>query len=426
VAAEAIQGIDDIDLSSLSFWDLPLKQRYRAFALLRRERPLAFFAEPPQPDSPIEIPVGRGYYALTRHRDILEVSRHPELFCSGRGAVSIPDLPPEFVEYFSSLISTDDPRHARLRRIISNAFNPRNIHLIDQMIEDAAHDVVERVRSLGSCDFVTEIAAPFPLKIICDLMGIPESERATMLRCSNVFVARGDAEYLPADVHPIEAYLAAAAELNAIMGEIGAHRRANPIDGDITSALVTSTIDGESLTEQELASFFVLLVTGGNETTRTAISHGLVALTEHPGQMAAWQGDFEGCRATAVDEIVRWASPVTWMRRTVTRDTELSGTELHEGDKLLMFYPSANRDEEVFEDPERFDVSRNPNPHVGFGAAGPHFCLGAHLARREITVLYRELFGAIPDIHASGPPVRLRSDFVNGIKHLPCEFTPSA
>jgi cytochrome P450 len=188
---------------------------------------------------------------------------------------------------------------------------------------------------------------------------------------------------------------------------------------------VNSSIDGESLSSQELASFFVLLVTAGNETTRTAIAHGLNVLTENPDQMALWQSDFARYANSATEEIIRWASPVIWMRRTVTQDTVLSGTELHEGDKLLLFYNSANRDEDVFEDPYRFDITRDPNPHVGFGAAGPHFCLGAHLARREVAVMFRELFTQVPNIRATSAPDQLRSSFVNGIKHMDCEFTPA-
>jgi len=415
--------LDEIDLSDLEFWARPWSEREEAFTLLRNERPMPFFAEPVDESSPIPLPVGPGYYALTRHRDVTEVSRHPDLFCSGKGAVSIIDMPIEMVEYFSGMISTDNPRHARLRRIVSNAFNPRRVQAIEDSIETVAHDVVQSVRSKGSCDFVTEVAAPLPLKIICDMMGVPESQYETVFRCSNVILSMGDPEYVTGDQHPIEAFLAAGAELTGIMQELGELRRANPID-DITSALVNSSIDGESLTDQELASFFVLLVTAGNETTRTAIAHGLNVLTENPDQMALWQSDVPRYTASAVEEIVRWASPVIWMRRTVTQDTVLSGVELHEGDKLLLFYNSANRDPEVFDDPYRFDITRDPNPHLGFGAAGPHFCLGAHLARREIGVMFRELFSTIPDIHASGPAVQLRSSFVNGIKHLPCEFTP--
>jgi methyl-branched lipid omega-hydroxylase len=193
----------------------------------------------------------------------------------------------------------------------------------------------------------------------------------------------------------------------------------------VTSALVNADVDGEALTHQELASFFVLLVTAGNETTRTAIGHGLWALTQYPDQRGRWQADPEGVAATAVDEIVRWASPVIWMRRTVAEPTELSGTPLVPGDKLLLLYSSANRDAEVFEDPYTFDVLRDPNPHLGFGAAGPHFCLGAHLARRELKVIFSELFRRLPDLVATSEPDRLRSNFVNGIKHLECAFTPA-
>jgi methyl-branched lipid omega-hydroxylase len=418
-------SLEEIDLSDLDFWARPWAEREGAFRLLRRERPMPFFAEPVDETAPIELPVGPGYYALTRHRDITEVSRNPETYCSGKGAVSIIDLPPEMVEYFSGLISTDDPRHARLRRIVANAFNPRRIAEIERSIDAVAAQVVDEVAPLGSCDFVTEVAAQLPLRIIADMMGLPESSHADIFRCSNTILSMGDPEYIPEGLHPIEAFLAAGAELTAMMQEMGEYRRTHPVD-DLTSDLVNSSIDGESLSAQELASFFVLLVTAGNETTRTAIAHGLNVLTENPEQLALWQSDPDRHTRGAVEEIVRWASPVIWMRRTVTRDTVLSGVELHEGDKLLLFYSSANRDEAVFDDPYRFDITRNPNPHLGFGAAGPHFCLGAHLARREIGSMFRHLFAVIPDLRASGPPDQLCSSFVNGIKHLPCEFTPRA
>ncbi|MEI8051704.1 MAG: cytochrome P450 [Actinomycetes bacterium] len=414
--------LEQIDLSDIDFWARPWSEREGAFATLRSERPMPFFAEPNDADSPIPLPVGPGYYALTKHRDVTEVSRKPEIFCSGQGAVSIQDLPPEMVEYFSGMISTDNPRHARLRRIVSNAFNPRRVKAIEDSIEEVAAEVVNRVKGDGGCDFVVEVAARLPLKIICDMMGVPESQYDAVFRCSNIILSMGDPEYVT-DVHPIEAFIAAGAELQAIMAELGVYRRENPID-DITSALVNSSIDGESLTDQELASFFVLLVTAGNETTRTAIAHGLNALTLFPEQRSLWQANFDTHSATAVEEIIRWASPVIWMRRTVTQDTVLSETELKAGDKLLLFYNSANRDEEVFDDPYRFDITRDPNPHVGFGAAGPHFCLGAHLARREVAVMFRELFTQIPDIRATSTPDQLRSSFVNGIKHMDCEFTP--
>jgi methyl-branched lipid omega-hydroxylase len=416
-------ALDDINLSDLGFWERPYAQREAAFSLLRRERPMPFFAEPFDENSPIPIPAGPGYYALTKHRDVCEASRNPDIYCSGKGAVSILDLPPEMVEYFSGMISTDNPRHARLRRIVSNAFNPRRIKAIEASIKTVAHDVVERAKGLGECDFVLEVAAPLPLKIICDIMGVPESNYGDVFRCSNVILSMGDPEYVT-DVHPVEAFLAAGAELMGIMEELGTYRREHPID-DVTSALVNSSIDGESLTNQELASFFVLLVTAGNETTRTAIAHGLDVLTKNPDQKQLWMSDPGRFTTNAVEEVVRWASPVIWMRRTLTQDAVLSGTELHEGDKVLLFYNSANRDEDVFEDPYRFDITRDPNPQVGFGAAGPHFCLGAHLARKEIGVMFEELFSQTPNIEATEEPDQLRSNFVNGIKHLPCSFNVS-
>jgi cytochrome P450 len=423
VVPETSLSLDQIDLSDLEFWELPWTEREGAFELLRRQRPLAFFDEPDATEaSPLAPPPGPGYRAVTRHADISEISRNPDIYCSGQGAVSILDLPPEMVEYFAGMISTDNPRHARLRRIVSAAFNPRRIKSIEDSIEEVADRVIERAAGLGECDFVTEIAAPFPLEIICDMMGVPPSEYATVFRCSNVILSNGDPEYVPEDSDPVLAFITAGQELTDLMNELSSHRVDHP-DDDLTTALITTNIDGESLTSGELASFFILLLTAGNETTRNAITHGLLALTEHPEQRAFWQADPAAIAPTGVDEIVRWASPVIWMRRTVTQDTVLSGQELHPGDKVLLFYNSANRDEAVFEDPFRFDVRRHPNPHFGFGAAGPHFCLGAHLARREIDVMVRELLKRLPDIESTGEPDRLRSNFINGIKHLSCRYS---
>jgi cytochrome P450 len=419
-------SLDEIDLSDLEFWTLPWEEREGAFLTLRRERPLAFFEEPVIAElTSIELPKGPGYRAVTRYADIADVSRHPEIYRSGQGAVSIIDMPEEMVEYFSGMISTDNPRHARLRRIVSAAFNPRRVKSIEDTIERVADQVIDAVSGSGGGDFPIEIAARLPLKVICDMMGIAESDYDSVLRCSNIILSSGDAEYIPEGTDPIVAFLGAGQELSALMQDLAAFRIENPTD-DITSALINTNIDGEALSHAELASFFILLVVAGNETTRTAISHGLYALTQHPDQRAIWQGDVEHVTPTAVEEIVRWASPVIWMRRTVAEDTVLSGEELHAGDKLILFYNSANRDEDVFDDPFTFDVRRSPNPHVGFGAPGPHFCLGAHLARREVAVMFRELFTRLPDIHSVGEPDRLKSSFVNGIKHLDYEFSTVA
>ncbi len=413
---------EDINLSDIQgFWALPWSEREEAFKVLRRDKPVSWHPDAAVEGSAIEFPVGNGYYALTTYRDVQEASRHPEVFLSGPGAVSTLDLPPEMVEYFSGMISTDNPKHARLRRIVSNAFNPRNVRAVEDSIERLADEVLTRAMTSGTGDFITDVAAPFPLEIICQMMGVPASEFDTVLQCSNVILSNGDPDIIPEGTDPVMAFLEAGATLTGIMEELGAYRIDNPID-DITSSLVNAEIESEKLTKQELASFFVLLVTAGNETTRTAIAHALQAFTEHPEQKQRMVQDYDGLAKTGVDEIVRWASPVIWMRRTLASDYELSGVKLSAGDKVLLFYNSANRDESVFENPYTFDVGRTPNDHYGFGAPGPHFCLGAHLARREITVMWRELLARTPNIHATGTPAQLRSSFVNGIKRLPYSF----
>ncbi|MHB2027905.1 MAG: cytochrome P450 [Acidimicrobiales bacterium] len=413
--------LDEIDLSDIDFWRRSYEERDGAFLTLRRERPIGHFDDPVLGGSSIEFPTGTGYYALTRHADVAQVSRHPEVFLSGPGAVSLLDLPREMVEYFSGMISTDNPQHTRLRRVVANAFNPRNVRTVEDSIERVADETITRAKKNGTGDFIADVAAPFPLEIICTMMGVPRSEYPTVLRCSNVILSNGDPQYVPEGSDPVVAFLDAGATLTGIMNELGAFRVAQPID-DITSALVNAQIESERLTQQELASFFVLLVTAGNETTRTALAHALYAFTQYPEQKERLVRDFEALASSATEEIVRWASPVTWMRRTVACDYSLSGVDLREGDKVVMFYNSANRDEEVFERPFDFDVARAPNDHFGFGAPGPHFCLGAHLARREITVMWRKLLASSPAIHATSSPTKLSSSFVNGITSLAYSF----
>ncbi len=426
VEPREVLSVDQINLSDIEFWARPWEEREGAFKTLRRERPLAFFEEPEIPeDLALIMPKGPGYRALTKHAHVSEVSRHPEIYLSSRGATSIPDMPEEMLEFFGSMINMDNPRHARLRRIVSAAFNPRMIKSIEDRIEFVANDVINRVADQGGCDFVVEVAARLPLEIICDMMGIAAADYDAVFNASNVILSNGDPEYVPEGSDPILAFMTAAQQLNLLMTDLATFRQDTPTE-DVTSALINTNIDGEALTSSEVAAFFILLVVAGNETTRNAISHGLLALTENPDQRALWQADPTGIAATGVDEIVRWGSPVIWMRRTVAEDTVLGGEELHPGDKVILFYNSANRDEDVFEDPYAFDLGRDPNPHIGFGAAGPHFCLGAHLARQEIDVMFRQLFERLPDIQSAGEPDRLLSPFINGIKHLDCTFTPVA
>lgn len=409
----------DFDLSDRDFWARPMSEREAAFDRLRARATPAFFEE-----MEIDIaPRGPGYYALVKHADILEASRNPEVFCSGDGgATNIPDMPAEFTEYFGSMINMDDPRHARLRRIVSRAFTPKMIKQFESDVDAAAASIVDDLVAAGpGGDFVTDVAARLPLKIICDMMGIPESDYRFVFDRSNIILGGFDPEYTGEDLGQLATrLLTAGMELQQLVQDLAAHRTGNPTN-DLTSSLVNANIDGERLTMQELGSFFILLVVAGNETTRNAISHGLRLLTENPDQRALWLEDVEGRSPGAVEEIVRLASPVNFMRRKLTRDHEMNGHLYRKGQKVLLFYWAANRDETVFDDPYRFDITRHPNPHVGFGGPGPHFCLGAHLARREITVMFRELLRRVPRIEG-GRPDRLHSSFINGIKHMECTF----
>jgi cytochrome P450 len=358
---------------------------------------------------------------------VVEASKRSSVFCSGQGT-NIPDMPTELLEFLGSMINMDDPKHARMRRIVSRGFTPRQLDQMKGDVEATAAGIVDDVIGRGEGDFVTDIAATLPLRVIVDMMGIPRSQERFIFDRTNVILGLADPEYVPDQTEGgvMTSLLTAAQELSMLITELAQDRVRDPQD-DVTTALVTAEVDGERLTPSEMASFFILLVVAGNETTRNAISHGLVALTEHPDQRQRWMDDFDGLAPTAVEEIVRWSTPVIHFRRTCTEDgVELGGHTFDAGDKVVLWYAAANRDPSVFADPHRFDVGRTPNDHLGFGGPGPHFCLGAHLARREITVMYKELFRRMPDLEAAGEPDRLRSNFINGIKHLPATWTPAA
>jgi methyl-branched lipid omega-hydroxylase len=407
-----------LDLTQNEFWERPPAERHAAYAQLRALPQPPFFEAP---ESPFGTPE-RGYYALVRHADVVEASRNSEVFSSADGATSLIDLPTEFNEYFGSMINMDDPRHARLRRIVSRAFTPKMIKKFEEDVQRTAAEIVDDLLQTGPCDFVQHVSARLPLKIICQMMGIGDEHYAMVLKNTNIILSGADPEFVSENLNEaITQILTAGQELAELVTGLAERSQANPTE-DLVSALATANIDGEQLTPAELASFFVLLVVAGNETTRTAISHSLNLFTEHPDQRELLLADFEGRIGPAVEEIVRYVSPVIWMRRTVTHDAVMNGHAYREGDKAMLLYQSANLDESVFEHPERFDIARSPNPHVGFGSAGPHFCLGAHLARREITAVLRELLTRVPDIRAAAEPDYLLSSFINGIKRLPCEF----
>ncbi|MGI9623540.1 MAG: cytochrome P450 [Acidimicrobiales bacterium] len=412
-------AVSDVDLLDYdNFWLGSIEDRDAGFAELRAN-PISFHPEPkiePLPDGP-------GYWAITRHADIVEISRRPDDFCSGEGS-NITTTPPEFRDFFGSMINMDDPRHARLRKLVSAGFTPRTLAKVDTDVDRIAATIVDDISDRGSCDFVTDVAARLPLEIICEMMAVPPSQYAFVFDQTNIILSNGDPEFIPPGEDVITAFLTAGANLAELMNDVAETRKGRDGD-DLTTALVNAEIDGDRLSREELQSFFVLLCAAGNETTRNAISWGLHLLTENPEQYQRLREDFDATMPTAVEEIVRVSSPVLHFRRTVTRDgVRLGDHEFQAGEKVVLWYVAGNRDESIFENPHRFDVTRNPNNHLGFGGPGPHFCLGAHLARREISVMFRELTSRLPDLHASGPPDRLRSHFINGIKHLPCEFTP--
>jgi cytochrome P450 len=409
--------LPDINLGSWNFWALDDDIRDGAFTTLRREAPISFHpAYTVDPAAEVA-----GHWAVTRYDDVFYASRHPEIFSSAEGIV-IGDQNPDLAEYFGSMIAMDDPRHTRLRNIVRSAFTPRVLAVIEDSVRDRARRLVDAMvhdHPDGKGEVVAELAGPLPLQIICDMMGIAEEDHERVFHWTNVILGFGDPDIA---TDPDE-FFKVAVDIGAFAAALADDRRSHPGD-DLTTSLVHAEVDGERLTSAEVASFFILLVVAGNETTRNAISHGVLALSRYPEQRDDWWSSYDDVAPTAVEEIVRWASPVAYMRRTTTCDTELGGVRLAAGEKVTLWYGSANRDESKFVDPWTFDVRRHPNPHVGFGGGGAHFCLGANLARREITLAFEELHRQIPDITATEEPDRLQSAFIHGIKRLPVSWTP--
>ena len=410
-------ALSDINRGTFKFWELDDEARDGAFATLRREAPITFFHEVAMEG----VPLGPGHWALTKFDDVYFASRHPDIFSSYPN-ITVADQIPEVAEYFGSMIALDDPRHARLRNIVRSAFTPKVVARTEASVRDRAQRLVSALienHPDGNGELVTELSGPLPLQVICDMMGIPEQDHHQIFGWTNIILGFGDPD-LTTDM---DAFMKVALDIGAYATALAESRRSQPRE-DLTTALVAAEVDGERLSSAEIASFFILLAVAGNETTRNAISHGVLALTRYPDQRQIWWDDFADTTETAVEEIVRWATPVIYMRRTVTRDVELSGVTMKEGDKVSMWYASANRDEDKFADPWKFDVTRNPNHHVGFGGGGAHFCLGANLARREIAVAFEELRRRIPDIEVTEEPAMLLSAFIHGIKKLPVSWTP--
>ncbi|MFJ2030263.1 cytochrome P450 [Streptosporangium sp. NPDC087985] len=355
-----------------------------------------------------------GFWAVTRHADVVQVSRRSDLFSSSRRLALFNELPEDLLALQRMMmLNQDPPEHTRRRSLVNRGFTPRMIGALEQHIRDICHELVDEAKGRGSADFVRDIAAPLPLYVICELLGAPVEDRDKIFNWSNQMIGSEDPDYA-ADP---SAGANAAMEVYAYANALAAARREQPRE-DIVTKLLMPDAAGETLTTEEFDLFVLLLVVAGNETTRNAASGGMLAFFEHPEQWRRLVADPALAR-TASDEIVRWVSPVNLFRRTATADTTIGGQEVREDDKVVVFYSSANRDGDVFADPGVFDIGRDPNPHIGFGGGGAHFCLGNHLAKLELRVLFEVLAERLPNLAQAGPARRLRSNFINGIKDLP-------
>jgi cytochrome P450 len=391
------------------FWRSP--ERESIFASLRRDQPVIWQHEPATEWSP----GGRGFWAVIRHTEVRDVTRRHEEFVSGLGT-ELFELPPAVAKTYSWLLNMDGDRHSHIRAAAAAAFSPRRAGQLRETVQRRARSVVDAARERGTCDLATDVAEPFPLHVICDMMGVPEADRAEVARLSRISVPLGDVEFGDFDDALLAAY-----ELIEYAKVLQRERRKEPAD-DLLTALMLAEVEGRRLSEDEVGSYFELLITAAIETTSAAISHGVLALGNSPEQWARWRGDFAAFAPSAVEEILRWSTPIIHFRRTAVTDITLAGAKVRAGDKVVLFFHSANRDERVFNDAYRFDITRHPNPHLAFGGGGRHTCLGAHLARLELRLMFEELARRLPDFGGLGEPVLAHSMFINGVKSLPFVF----
>ena len=400
----------DVDLTDLEAFQAGL--HHEMLATLRREDPVHFHEDPAN---------GQGFWCVTKHADLVTVNRDAAVFSSAAHGINIPDIGDEQAGVRDMMLYMDPPRHTRYRKLVNKGFTPRMIGLIEAHLRAKATAIVDNVIEDGKADFVEDIAAELPLQAIAELMGVPVEDRKQLFVWSNTMIGFDDPEFQG----DRSSGMAAAAEMYMMANSLAASRREEPRD-DIITTLINAEIDGDKLSETEFDLFFLLLAVAGNETTRNVTAHGMRALIENPEQMAKLVADPSEERINrAVEEILRWATPVLYFRRTALSDYELRGRQIKAGDKVIMWHISANRDEEVFEDPFIFDVDRWPNDHIAFGGGGPHFCLGANLARMELRLIFRELVTRLPDIQLDGDIEVLRSNFIGGIKRMPVRWTPA-
>ena len=400
---------------SLENDDFAERVPHETFALLRREAPVWWY----------DWPHGRGFWCVTKHADVVSISRDTKTFTSEQGA-NLEDLDEEQRTARQSMLETDPPRHTRLRGLVGPPFTPRAVKAYELALRELTAAVLDRALPLGEFDFVEEIAKQLPIRVLARLLGAPDEDTDPLIAWGDRMIGNTDPELTDVlhDSPESERYRLlpfrspAALELFEYGHRLAAERRREPSD-DLVSKLVHAEIDGERLSEREFDTMFLLLVVAGNETTRQAIAHGMLALAEHRDQWDRLREDPELVWTAGADEILRWSSPVLHFRRTATRDVELRGQTIRAGEKVVVWYISANFDEEVFEDPLRFDVGRRPNPHVTFGGGGPHYCLGAHLAKLEVQVMFDMLLPRLAGLELLGPPERMRTNFTNALKRMP-------
>jgi cytochrome P450 len=396
---------------------------HEIWARLRRESPV-HWCEPP-----VLVP----FWAVTRHAHICEISKRPDLFLNSKGIVpATREVAARIArgekgpfDAMQTIITMDPPKHRKFRKVASPWFTPHAISRLDQTVEASARRLVDslyerQVNGEGRCDFATEVAAQHPLRILATILGVPEEDEERILRLTQQLFAGQDPEFQREEADPEQAFRNLGIEFLQYFGKIIADRRARPRD-DLASLLANAEIDGARMGDVETLGYYLITFTAGHDTTRNALAGGMHALVLHPAEREKLRADPKGAVADAVEEIVRWTTPVNYMMRTASRDSEVGGTRIRAGERLLLFYASANRDEDVFEAPDQFRIDRSPNPHLGFGI-GEHFCLGSHLARKSQRALFAELIGRLEDVELAGPVERLAASFVAGIKHLPLRY----
>jgi cytochrome P450 len=409
----ASRPYDELSVSDLAFWSKSAEEREETFKVLRRERPLSWH---PPLEGALMPPQNEGVWVATSHELITEISKTPDIFCSGQG-FQFEEVPDEILFTAGSFLGMDAPRHGSMRRLVSAAFTPKQVAKIHDQIKDQSKRIVDELLQTKEGDFVTAVSKRLPMWTIYEMVGLDDpKKREQAAHHADGMVSWNDAE-VAAGREPGQVLGEALMSLMAMGIELAAERRAHP-KNDVWTNLVQVEIDGTKLTDQEIGSFFVLLSVAGNDTTRNSISLATRALQQFPDQRDLLLQDFDGRIATAIEEFVRWVSPVMTFRRTVTQDTTLGGFDLKAGEWVAMIYSSGNRDEKVFDRPEVFDITRNPNPHVGFGGGGPHYCMGNFVAKMQLREIFDQLLHRAPTLRL-GEPEYLTGNFVRAVKTMP-------